>query len=148
VAGAALALTGLAKVASALGASRVLEAPDPLLGVSFRKLLLLAGGAELLIASLCFSKTKRRLGMLLLAWFATELVVYRLGLWLTGWHQGCRCLGTLTDMLHVPPGLVDNIMRVILACLLLGSYAALLAEWRERRALRARAPAPGVASTG
>ncbi len=143
-----MALTGLAKVVSAAGASRALEAADPILGVSFRKLLLVAGAAELLIAFLCFSKTKGRLGMVLLAWFATELLVYRLGLWFMGWHQGCRCLGTLTDMLHIQSGRVDNIMKVILAYLLLGSYAALLAQWRERRALDARATATGASTTG
>jgi hypothetical protein len=63
LAGGALALTGLAKAFSAIGAARALDTADPLIGLPFRQLLLLVGLAELLIAFFCLFTDKRRFSL-------------------------------------------------------------------------------------
>ena len=132
-AGAALAVTGLAKVFSATGPARALDLADPLLGIPFRHLMLLVGLAELLIAFFCLFTDKQKLSLLAVAWLSTNFLVYRLGLWFIGWHQPCGCLGNLTSLLHISPGLADNIMKGVLAFLLLGSYSLLVGMWRQGR---------------
>jgi hypothetical protein len=141
-AGAALALTGLAKAFSAIGPARALDVADPVIGIPFRQLLLLVGLLELFIAFFCLFTERRRFSVLAVGWIATDFLVYRLGLWFIGWHRPCGCMGNLTDLLHISPQLADNTMKVVLAYLLVGSYGILLWEWRRRRAERS---ARGVA---
>ena len=126
-------LTGLAKAFSAIGAARALDTADPLIGVPFRQLLLLVGLAELFIAFFCLFTEKRRLSLLAVAWISTNFLMYRLGLWFIGWHRPCGCMGSLSDMLHLSPRAADNIMKGVLAYLLIGSYVLLLAQWRAAR---------------
>lgn len=134
-------MTGLAKAISALGPARALDVADPLIGIPFRQLMLVAGLGEVLIAFSCLFTDRWRLSLLAVAWMSTNFLVYRLGLWLIGWHQPCRCLGSLTGMLHMTPQLADNIMKALLAYLLVGSYAIILWDWRRGRAAKAAPPA-------
>jgi len=131
--GGALALTGLAKALSAIGPARALDTADPLIGMPFRQLLLLVGLAELFIAFFCLFTDKRRLSLLAVAWISTNFLVYRLGLWFIGWHRPCGCMGSLSDMLHLSPRAADNIMKGVLAYLLIGSYLLLVLQWRAAR---------------
>jgi hypothetical protein len=50
-------------------------------------------------------------------------------------------MGNLTDLLHLSPRAADNIMKGVLAFLLVGSYGILLQEWRQHQA-QAPPPAP------
>ncbi len=136
VAGGTLALTGLGKAFSAIGPARALDAADPLLRLPFRELLLLVGLAELFIAFFCLLTDSRRFSLLAVAWLSTNFLVYRLGLWFIGWHRPCACMGNLSDMLHLSPRAADNIMKGVLAYLLVGSYAILLWEWRRGKSQR------------
>ena len=138
LAGISLTLTAIGKAFSAIGPARALDTPDPLVGIPFRQLLLLVGLAELLIAFFCLFTDKRRFSLLVVAWISTNFLVYRLGLWFIGWHRPCGCMGSLTDILHLSPQAADNIMKGVLAYLLIGSYGILLWEWRAARG----APAP------
>lgn len=131
--GSTLALTGLAKVISAIGPTRVLDSVDPLLGIPFRQLLLLVGLVELFIAFLCLFTNRQQLSLVAVAWISSNFLAYRVGLWLIGWHRPCKCMGSLTDMLHISPSIADSVMKAVLGCLLLGSYGMLLWQWRLKR---------------
>jgi hypothetical protein len=135
-AGSALAVTGLAKAFSAIGPARALDIADPLIGIPFRQLLLVVGLLELFIAFSCLFTERRRFSLLAVAWMSTNFLMYRLGLWFIGWHRPCRCMGNLTDLLHISPQVADNLMRGVLAYLLVGSYGILLWEWRKSRTQR------------
>lgn len=129
-AGGALAATGLAKAFSAVGAVRALDTADPLIGMPFRQLLLLVGLAELFIAFSCLFTDKRRFSLMAVAWISTNFLVYRLGLWSIGWHHPCACMGSLAGVLHLSDQAADNIMKGVLAYLLVGSYLLLVLQWR------------------
>ena len=128
-----LSVTGVAKVWTAFAPTKVLAVADPIMGLSFGHLMLAVGVAEIVIASICLFAKSQTLKFGLIAWLATNFVVYRLGLWWIGWKKPCGCLGNLTDALHLKPEVADNIMKAILAYLLLGSYGLLLWQWRLRR---------------
>lgn len=125
-------LTGSAKLWSAFGSAKVLAIADPILGLSFGSLMAIAGIIELVIGSICLFSKMQRLAIGLVVWLATSLAVYRLGLWLMGWHGVCGCLGNLTAALHVPPQLADYIMKAVLIYLILGSCTILFWQWRLR----------------
>jgi hypothetical protein len=125
-AGGILLITGIAKVTSALGGAKVLQEYDPMLGITFRNLMLVAGSTELGVALVCWFGKDRRLNAGLVALLATNFLAYRIGLWLMNWKRPCTCLGNLTDALHISPSTGDLIMKVALAYLLIGSYALFL----------------------
>lgn len=83
---------------------------------------------ELTVALVCFFANRMAAQVGLLAWLATNLVVYRLGLIWLG-QKPCSCLGNLTDALHIPPQIADTTMKIILGYLLLGSYTTLFWLW-------------------
>lgn len=125
--------TGGAKVWSTLGHTRILALADPVTGVSFGHLMLAVGVLELVTASVCLLGKSQTLKLGLVAWLATNFVVYRCGLWWMGWHHPCACMGNLASQLHLSDKAADNIMKVILAYLLIGSYGLLLWHWRQRQ---------------
>lgn len=131
-----LLLTGAAKISSAFGGARILQTVDPVLGLHFSYVMIIAGALELLVAFVCVFERMRTLSLSLLAWLATIILAYRLGLWWTGWHRPCSCLGNLTDILHIQPQIADNIMKGVLAYLFIGSYGILSYQWWTRMAER------------
>jgi hypothetical protein len=134
-AGAILGITGIAKAWSTLGSTKLLGVIDPILGMKFGHLMLAVGVAEIVIALVCFFSKRQALALGLVAWISSNFVVYRLGLWWMHWHRPCNCLGNLTDALHISPQTADNIMKVLLAYLLIGSYGLLLWRWRMNHRL-------------
>jgi hypothetical protein len=128
-----LAVVAVAKLFGATGPARALNVQDPLLGLPFRQVMVLVGLVELLVAFFCLFTPKRYFSLNAIAWLATNFTVYRFGLWFIGWHRPCGCMGNLTDLLHLSPQAADNIMKVILAYLLVGSYILLFKSWQDRR---------------
>ncbi len=140
-AGVLLLITSVAKFISSGGNARILNFPDPIFLIPFRYVFWVVGGIELIIALVCFSN--RRLGFQagLIAWLATNFGLYRIGLRWIGYNKPCTCLGNLTDALHIPPQIADDIMKIVLGYLFIGSYAALFYLWRQRKRGLASAPA-------
>src|SRR6185295_1259152 len=130
-AAAVLTVTGIAKASGAFGNAQVLGTADPLLVLQFRHLMLLVSAVELFVACMCFFVENRPvLKIALIAWMASNFFVYRLGLWWLEWKHPCSCLGNLTDALQISPQSADNLIKVLLAYLLIGSYGLLLNQCR------------------
>lgn len=140
----ALAFTGLAKIITFFGKSGILDTQDPLLGFPFRDVLLAVGIIELVIAAICLFKSNGwpRLCATLIALLSIDFLAYRIFFKLTGWHRTCGCLGNLTDMLHIPPEIADNVMKALLVFLLVGSSLILL-QHRFRKQIPSISP-PGA----
>jgi hypothetical protein len=132
-AGAIICITGVAKLLSAQGNTKLLGVVDPIVGLKFGRLLMLVGVIEVAVALICFFSKRQTLALGLVAWMSTNFVVYRLGLWWMDWHRPCNCLGNLTDTLHISPQVADDIMKVLLAYLLIGSYGLLFWRWKQGR---------------
>lgn len=112
---AVLLATGVAKAWGSFAHAKVMALPNPLLGSSLGSLTLLVSVAELVVAVVCFcARVDPGLKISLVAWLATNFLVYRFGLWAGSWHHPCGCMG-------------------ILGCLLVGSHANLVWEWRGGR---------------
>lgn len=132
-AGVLLALTAIAKFVSSAGDARVLQNPDPILAIPFRHVFWIVGAIELIIALVCFLGKRLGLQAGLVAWLTTSFLVYHVGLVLVGYQKPCPCLGNLTDALPISQQTADTAMKIILAYLLIGSYAALFWLWRQRK---------------
>jgi hypothetical protein len=128
-----LLLAAVAKFVSSFGHGTILQTRDPLTGFQFQNLFRIVGGIEVAVASVCIFSKRTWLPTGLMAWLATSLLAYRIGLVAIGYHRPCHCLGNLTDALHIPPQTADMAMKIILAYLLIGSYATLFWLWRQRK---------------
>lgn len=128
-----LLITGIAKAWSGVGHTKILAVVDPITGIQFGHLMLAVGVLELVIAGICVFSKSQKLSLGLIVWLATNFVVYRCGLWWVGWKKPCSCLGNLTDAIHLSPQMADNIMKVILAYLLVGGYGLLFCQWWQGR---------------
>lgn len=143
-AGVLLVVTAGAKLISSNGSAHILNYADPILGISFRQIFRFVGVLELAIALVCLFGKRLELMAGLVAWLSTAFVAYRFGLWWIGYYhyRPCPCLGNLTDALHISPQTADTAMKIILAYLLIGSYATLFWLWRQRKkAISASLPA-------
>jgi hypothetical protein len=144
VSGGILFVTAVAKLVSSTGSARILQNSDPILLLTFKNVLWMVGLIEFMIALICVFGKDVRLQAGLIACLATNFVVYRLGLTWIGYKKPCSCLGSLTDALHIPPKTADTAMKIILAYLLVGSYALLIGFWRQRRQTsQSLRPSPG-----
>jgi len=128
-----LCVTGVAKAWSAHAPTKLLAVADPVTGLQFGHLMLTVGLLELAVSGICLFSKAHKLPLALIAWLATNFVVYRLGLWLLGWQRPCGCLGNLTDALHISPATADNVMKGVLGYLLVGSYWLLWRQWKNKK---------------
>lgn len=123
-----LLLTAAAKLLSATGQVRALDAHDPLLMLSYRSVFILVGALECAVAA-CLILSRRNVFKLQnIAWLSNSFLVYRLGLLWMGVTMPCGCLGTLTAALGISPRIADFWMKVVLAYLLFGSAVFLVAR--------------------
>jgi hypothetical protein len=130
-----LLVAGIAKVIASRGNAEILIEPDPILGIPFQALFLCVGVVEIIVALMCLFYRRVELSAELLAWLATNLSIYRLGLLLAGYSKPCGCFGNLTEALHISSVKAGLTMEGILAYLLIGSYAALFWLRQQRKNL-------------
>lgn len=138
-AGVLLLTTAVAKLISAAGNALVLKVYDPVLLIPLRYLLLIAGIFELMVALFCFFGRRTGAQACVIAWLATNFLVYRIAFILGGYRKPCPCLGDLAQAIHIPQRIADTVTSVVLAYLLVASYAALFWLWRRRKRV---CPAP------
>jgi hypothetical protein len=139
IAGIILCITSFAKLISASGTHKVLNVVDPVSGITFRHLMLLAGVAELAIGLYCIFARNSIKATVLIAWAATGFIAYRLSLWWVDWNSPCLCFGNLTDALHISPETADTVAKILLTFLTVGSYLILIYNRKEKGA-KYRAP--------
>jgi hypothetical protein len=128
-----LVLTALAKLISASGGTRALDAADPLLMLTHRQVFLSVGMIELAIAAFLIFSSRQSLKVPVIAWMAANFTIYRVGLFWIGAKLPCGCLGTLTGTLGITPQTADLWMNGVLGYLLAGSVLLLTASRFVRR---------------
>ena len=128
-----LLLAAAAKLVSSAGSARILHEHDPMTNLEFATLFRIVGVIELAVALACIFCRRLWFSVGLLAWLATCFLGYRIALILLHYNRPCSCMGNLTDALHISPQTADTAMKIILAYLLIGSYATLFWLWRQRR---------------
>jgi len=122
-AGCLLILTGSAKIISSTGSAPVLGLPDPVFQIPFRYEFVIVGLLELAVAAVCMLDRSLLLRqILLLTWISSAFLFYRLCVEFIGYTEPCRCLGTLTDSLHLLPQTGKRLLTGMLAYILCGSY--------------------------
>ena len=127
-----LIFASVAKIWSSFGSMTVLRAIDPLTGLPFGQLMQAVAAVELLVGIFCLLSKALKLRLFVVIGLVNDFVLYRFGLWAVGWHKPCNCLGSLSDALHISPYAADTAMKIILAYLVIGSYAILFWRWRQR----------------
>ncbi len=130
-AGLLLLFTALGKLISSTGQEGALAALEPISQMPFRYVFIIVGVAEICVGLTCFFGKGLLSRAMIVAWFATCLALYRIGLMWIGYHGPCGCLGSLTEMISISPGKADVIMRIALGYLLAGSYGSIFALHKQ-----------------
>ena len=128
--GAILAALGSAEIIGALGKSQALDILDPLFGLSFGHLMLVAGIIHLAVSFILLFTNWRTLGFGLTAWATGNFIIYRIALWNMGWHHSS---GFIVEPLGISFKVTDFITNLLSALLFIGSCATL---WIERRMMQ------------
>ncbi|MCI0540399.1 MAG: hypothetical protein L0Z50_34790 [Verrucomicrobiales bacterium] len=137
--GVILSLTAGAKLLSAFGDTKILDFPDPLWGLSNRRLLF--GAALLEFASvLCFlGRMRVELKYLLSAWLGANFILYRAANAVLNPGKPCPCLGTASERIHLSEETASYLLSA-LAVYMLFAGVALYVQ-------RSRSSATSAAST-
>lgn len=121
-----LTLVAGAKLYSATGEAGILAASDPLLLLSNRTILIGVGFLELALAGYLFFGWNARNKHMLIIWMSLNFVGYRLAIWWLAPGRPCSCLGNLDEKLPVSGSIVNGGLKLMLACMVLGSLFFLL----------------------
>lgn len=127
-----LALTAAAKLYSSFGHDRIMDFPDPLLGLPNRLVLLIVAFIELGIAASLFSNIRPQIAYLLVGWLSANFILYRLALSLLKPGKLCPCLGTITANLHLNDKTASYILSAVALYLFIGSVALYLRSSKLR----------------
>lgn len=130
-AGILLIITAVAKIVSSFGTARIEDYPDPVFLIRFRDMFRIFGIIEAIAAAICFWSDNQKLQAGIIALLAGNFLLYRVGVYSLGYSNLCPCLGTLTDLLHIPPRITDTALMLTLIYLLIGSCCALFCLWRR-----------------
>jgi len=128
-----LLTTGVSKLIMLTGTTDMLGQFDPITGMPFKFLLIIAGVAEVLVAAYIFFVGNQRISLVLIALMSSAFVFYRLAFRMTGWTKPCHCLGNLTDVFRISPSVVDLISILMLVILFAGSYSYLLQDFYQSK---------------
>ncbi len=124
----ALFFMAMVELSGAISAAQMLDKPDPLLPLSNRLVLLLVGVVELLLSAYLLLGKYGWAKPGLTAWLATDLLVYRLGLWRAGAPNFGDCVGNFNGWLSISPRVLHVIMVAALGFLIIGSYTFLIMD--------------------
>lgn len=150
-AGAILLYAALEKLANFPWSSAALQTPfalkDPIFGISVKSVLLAGIALQLIAAMLClFTKRTSPALALIPTWLAISFFVYRIGLWMSGWHHPVFTLFYLSNGLNFSPRTADAISVGATFFLFAGALVTLWSLQRSRIAagfLKAFCPACG-----
>ena len=116
-----------------VGSADALNWPDPLFQLGNRWVLVICGGLELLVSAVLLTGKSQWLKLGLLAWLTTNLLVYRIGLWLGGASNFGDCLGNYIDWFLISPRTMGMVTNGLLGFMLTGSYAFLAFNWKREK---------------
>lgn len=119
----------MVELSGAIGTARILDQPDPLLPLSNRLVFVLVGVLELLLSAYLLMGQYGWAKPGLTAWLATNLLVYRLGVWWAGAPNFGDCVGNFNEWLPVSPRTLHVIVVAALEFLIIGSYTFLILDW-------------------
>lgn len=106
---------------------------EPILGFSIRITFWIVGGIAFIIGLNCLFSHKPFRVMLLLAWFATNFVIYQIGLIRCGYHGMTGFLGGFSYAFGIPSRVLNVSIYVVWVYLFSGSFGALWHLARSRK---------------
>lgn len=126
-AGALLLAVAIVLFVSNLTAGRVIHPHDPVCNLPVPSFFWIVGGLGVVVAGICLFAQNIRLQLGFICWFATNLLVYGIGLLCLGVKAGFRgYLLTVSDAFWISCDTANLFLTLLTAYLLVGSLAALV----------------------
>lgn len=122
---------GVALLLGGLSPSEMSYLSDPIFNVHWNNLMFFFGGGYMVAGFICLFFDRKSLGLFLTTWFSTNLIAYRIGLWIMGWrHSDGFMIGSLGFSLIS----TDIILTASSLFLFMGSIAILWTDYQGREA--------------
>ena len=125
--GVILVITGGAKIMSVSGDAKILFELDPVIGVSYRLIMIITGIIEIPAGVVIVVYRKQFWTSLLLLWLSSNILTYRIMFWYANPPEPCPCLGNILDYLKMD---IDSsrVSMIILIIMLSGSVMGILSK--------------------
>jgi len=121
-------------------ASETLIQPhDPVLLISTRILFWILGAVGSVLALICIFAKNPQLKLILILWFALNLIIYGIGLSWVGAHGAYGYLGGLADTFGLSTSTAETILKALFVYLLVGSSALLAWSWLQKPIVKTEA---------
>ncbi len=117
--------------------------PDTLLQINYGILLPVVAAFELAVAAVLILSKSDKLKSLSLLWLSLNFIFYRLGFWWIGLPmEHCKCLGNLSDTLHLNPKMVQSLLQAVVLYFFIGSILTLLSSILKQRSADGASDSP------
>ena len=126
--GVVLVITGGIKIISAYGDAKILYELDPVIGVSYRLIMILAGITEIPAGVMIIVYRRQLWASLLLFWLSLVITAYRIMFWHADPQEPCPCLGNILDYVGIDNDESHVISMIILIIMLSGSIIGILSN--------------------
>ena len=127
-----LAAFAMALFLGNLASLRLVQPHDPLFALSMDVVFWIVGGGAVAVGFACIYVRQPRLKLSLILWFATNLIVYRLGLHWEGVHDLRGYVSPLTVAFKLSSGLTNGLLNLLFLYLFTASAALLIWDFLAR----------------
>jgi hypothetical protein len=128
-----LFIIAVAKLFSIFSVAQIWELPDPILSISNKWLFISSAGLDLGLSAFLLMSNRQTAKLIVLAWFATDVIIYRFGIRHVGGIYLLSCIGNITNKDLILPRALNVILWIFLCYILVVSYGVLAIKWLSRR---------------
>jgi hypothetical protein len=109
-----------------LASAKLAQPHDPLFAIPMDTFFWILGLGAMAVMLACIYLRKSQLKLAIILWFATNLIIYRLGLQCQGVHDIRGYIGSLAHTFNLSNGVTNNLLDILFLYLFIGSAALLL----------------------
>jgi hypothetical protein len=131
---AAALLTAFATVLflSNVASAKLVQPHDPLFAIPMDVFFWILGLGGMAVILVCIFMRQSQFKLAIVLWFASDLIVYRLGLHWQGMYNMRGYIGTLAQTFNLSNGITNNLLNFLFLYLFIGSAALLLWNFLAR----------------
>jgi Zn finger protein HypA/HybF involved in hydrogenase expression len=112
--------------------AKLVQPHDPLFAIQLNVFFWILGLAAMAMMLACIYLRQSQLKLAIILWFATNLIIYRLGLQWQGVHNTRGYIGSLAHTFNLSNGVTSSLLYFLFIYLFIGSAALLLWNFLAR----------------
>jgi hypothetical protein len=115
-----------------IASTKLAQPHDPLFAVSINAFFWILGLVAMAVMLACIYLRQSQLKLAIILWFATNLIIYRLGLQWQGVHNTRGYIRSLAQTFNLSNGVANSLLNILFLYLFIGSAALLIWNFMAR----------------